>query len=163
LKRNNALIKFEGPSEGRKKHKNKQGQLEMMGSPKHVLQKFDLDMKKSKQKVKERMSLVFNMSNKQGSPNYSSNAEKRLYKGASQRDFGHIKDFHCGEQFKDTLGDLDFKKLRKYPKQSSKNVIEVQTEYSHLSFFKSGASSRQNSPDKPIRGKYIVMVIGLCN
>ena len=146
MKRNKPLLKFDGSSLSKKRNK----ELDMLGSPKH-LQKFEFEKKKSKGKVKQRMSLVFNKQFGQRSPNYNSNVEKRLFKGSSQRDFKQVKNLRPENSY--NMGDFDFKKIKKLNENQAKNLIEVESEYSHLSFLKSGASSRKNSPHKQIKGK----------
>jgi hypothetical protein len=153
LSRHKALTVLESSELLKAKANTKRSRLDVLGSPKQVLKRFQFEEKKNNHKLKERMSLVFSQHLPQSSPNYNSNAEKRLFKGASQREFNQLSELQKKSELAYNINEFDFKKIKKNSKRKNQNLIKVQKEYSKLSFLKSGASSRQGSPRKLIKTK----------
>lgn len=148
MKKAKALAKFEGSGASRKKCRTKVPQMEATRNPKQVPRNPESQPRNQPQHLKERMSLVFSQHLPQTSPNYNSNTEKRLFKGTSQRDFSQLSELQKKVELGLNVRDFDFKKMKRSLKKP-RNLIEVPSEYGGLSFLKSGASSRQNSPKKP--------------
>lgn len=147
MKNAKALAKFEGSGASRKKCKSKVPRVEALRSAKQALRDAESEARKQSQPVKERMSLVFSQHVPQSSPNYNSNTEKRLFKGASQREFNQLSELQKKVELGLNVKGFDFRKMKRSLKKP-RNLIEVPSEYGGLSFLRSGASSRRNSPNR---------------